>query len=102
MGKLNKGIKGRLRTKESEKLLKHIEDNVEVFRAVIERDYGTIEYDIYTAEYHDGDYITIDFNILASTFKEAKSELTRFKKEIYNHFGFKPVEYFTAQYDKVF
>lgn len=101
MGKMNKGIKGRLELPDSKECLNNIYENKEVFMAVIERDFKFAEYDIYEASYDDRDAILIEFNIMNDTLKECRSDLSRFKKEIHNHFGFKPGCFILMTYEKV-
>jgi hypothetical protein len=103
MARCNKGIKGSLRVKFKKEYLNNIQMNKDIFADIIERNFCFTEYDIYIAEFGDEkeEYIVIDFNMLSDTFSEVKKYLNKFKQEIKNHFGFKPDNYFSAQYEKV-
>ena len=101
MTKLKKGIKGQLTLPDNDKIYKNIEENIEVFKAVCDRDFRCARFDIYEATYDNKDCIGIDFNILDFTSKEVNESYKRFKYEVYNHFGYKPKEVMKIKYDLI-
>lgn len=102
MARFKKGIKGQLVLPCTDEVAKNINENIEVFKAVIARDFNSCLFDIYEGMYNEDEVIGIDFDIKGNLVKEVKADYTRFKKEIYNHFGYKPTEIFVGQYDKLF
>lgn len=98
---LKKGIKGQMTVPLNEDSIKYINENIEVFKAVCDRDFEYCAFDIYEATYNDEDVVGIDFNIMDRTVKECDASFSRFKKEIKNHFGYKPNEVFIGKYDKI-
>lgn len=99
--KLKTGIKGQMTLPATDECFKYINENIEVFKAVCARDFRFAEFDIYEATHNDEDVVGIDFNLLDFTVKEVNAAYTRFKKEIYNHFGFKPKEVLKLKYDLI-
>lgn len=98
---LKKGIKGQMIIPLNDDSIKYINENIEVFKAVCDRDFECCEFEIFEGEFKEKDVVGINFNILDKTVKEADISFNRFKKEIKNHFGFKPEEIFIGKYDKI-
>lgn len=98
---LKKGIKGQLILPCTDESVKYINENIEVFKAVCDRDFEYCKFDLYEGTYEDQDVIGIDFDIRDRTVKECDASYSRFKKEIHNHFGFHPTQIFIGKYDKI-
>ena len=98
---LKKGIKGQMYIPLNDESDKYFMENIEVFKATCNRDFEYCAYETYDAEYQGKEVIAFEFDIRDRTTKECDSSFSRFKKEIKNHFGFKPIEVFIAKYDKV-
>ncbi len=98
---LKKGIKGQMYIPLNDESDKYFNENIEVFKAVCERDFEYCAFETYDAEYQDKEVIAFEFDIRDRTVKECDASFSRFKKEIKNHFGFKPVEVFIGKYDRI-
>lgn len=98
---LKKGIKGQMYIPLNDDTDKWFNENIEVFKAVCDRDFEYCAFETYDAEYEGKEVIAFEFNIMDRTFKEAEASFSRFKKEIKNHFGYKPVEVFVGKYDRI-
>lgn len=98
---LKKGIRGQLVLPSSDQMLKNINENIEVFKAVCDRDFEYCAFDIYEGTFDNTECIGIDFEILDRTVQESNASYSRFKNEIYNHFGAKPTQVFVGKYDKI-
>ena len=99
--RLKKGIKGQMILPSDDNTIRYINENIEVFKAVCDRDFEYCLFDLYEGTYEDKDVIGIDFNIMGNTFKECDVSFSRFKKEIKNHFGSTPKQVFTGKYDRI-
>ena len=102
---LKKGIKGQMYIPLNDESDKYFVENIEVFKAVFKAvcncDFEYCAFETYYAEYQDKEVIAFDFDIRDRTFKEADASFSRFKKEIKNHFGYKPEVVFIGKYDRV-
>ena len=98
---LRKGIKGQMYIPLNDESDKYFTENIEVFKAVCERDFEYCAFETYDAEYQDKEVIAFEFDIRDRTFKECDVSFSRFKKEIKNHFGYKPELVFIGKYDRV-
>ena len=98
---LKRGIKGQLILLYNDDIIKYINENIEIFKAVCDRDFEYCLFDLYEGTYEDQDVIGIDFDIRDRTVKESEASYRRFKKEILNHFGYKPKEILIFKYDKI-
>lgn len=99
---MKKGIKGQMYIPLNEDSDKWFRENIEVFKAVCNRDFEYCAFETYDAEYQDEEVIAFEFDIRDRTAEEADSLFSRFKKEIKNHFGFKPIEILKIKYDRIF
>ena len=98
---LKKGIRGQLTIPFNDDIIRYVNENIEVFKAVCDRDFEYCLFDIYEASYEDKDVIGIDFDIMGNTFKECDASFSRFKKEIKNHFGSTPKQIIVGKYDRI-
>lgn len=98
---LKKGIKGQMYIPLNDDTDKYYRENIEVFKAVCDRDFEYCAFETYDAEYQDKEVIAIEFDIRDRTAKEADASFSRFKKEIKNHFGYRPTEVFIGKYDRI-
>lgn len=96
-----RGIKGQMIIPIKNNTIKYINENIEVFKAVCDRDFEYCRFDIYDGEYNNTEVIGIDFDIRDKTVKECDASFSRFKKEIKNHFGSTPKALFIGKYDKI-
>ena len=101
MNKLKKGIKGQMYIPFNDKSWKYFNDNIEVFKAVCDRDFEYCKFETYDAEYKGNLVIAFEFDIRDRTFKECNASFSRFKKEIKNHFCFTPKILLTGKYEKI-
>lgn len=101
MNKFKKGIKGQMYIPLNDKSWKHLNDNIEVFKAVCDSDFEYCKFETYDAEYQGDLVIVFEFDIRDRTFKECSASFSRFKKEIKNHFWFTPKILFTGKYEKI-
>lgn len=101
MNNLKKGIKGQLTIPFTSDSNKYLDENIEVFKAVCSS-LPHCYYDIYEAMYQEKQVFGIEFDIRNRTFKDAENDLRTFKKEIQNHFGYKPRKILEAKYEKIF
>lgn len=101
MNSLKKSIRGQLYVQSKEEYIKNISENIEVFKAVCARDFDSCLFEIFEGSYDTGDVIGIKFNITCRTFTECDASYRRFKKEIYNHFGFKVKEAFVMKTESI-
>ena len=99
---LKKGIRGQLTIPFNNDTIKYLDENIEVFKGVLDRDTKHCLFDIYEATYQDQQVFGIEFDIRNKTFKEAENDLRLFKKEIQNHFGYRPKKILEAKYEKIF
>lgn len=99
--KLKKGIRGQLTIPFNDDTVRYVNENIEVFKAVCDRDFEYCLFEIYEASYEDNDVIGIEFDIMGNTFKECDASFSRFKKEIKNHFGSTPKQIFAGKYDRI-
>ena len=98
---LKKGIRGQLTIPFNDDIIRYVNENIEVFKAVCDRAFEYCLFDIYEASYEDKDVIGIDFDIMGNTFKECDASFSRFKKEIKNHFGSTPKQIIVGKYDRI-
>ena len=98
---LKKGIKGQMYIPLNENTDKWFNENIEVFKAICNRDFEYCVFETYDAEYQEKEVIAFEFDIRDRTVKECDASFSRFKKEIKNHFGYKPEVVFIGKYDRV-
>lgn len=98
---LKKGIKGQMILPYTDECIKYINENIEVFKAVCDRDFRFCIFEMYEATYEGENVIGFDFNLLNTLSKNVEDDFKRLKKEMKNHFGFPPTVILKAKYDRI-
>lgn len=98
---LKKGIRGQMYIPLNDNSDKYFRENIEVFKGVCDRDFEYCAFETYDATYCNNEVIAFDFDIMGRTFKEVDALFRRFKKEVKNHFGYKPNVVFLGKYDRI-
>lgn len=98
---MRKGVRETLILPLNDNVIRYVDENAEVFKAVIARDFDDCEFEIYEGTYQDTDIIAIDVIIIDKMQKIVDADLRRFKEEVRNHFGYRPTKIYSAKFTKI-